>query len=530
MGCNVLADCREMLPSQIVNTILKNRGIRDIKHFINPEENDLIPYSKMENITKVSDLIIDGIKDDKRFFILWDSDTDGQTSGAIITRYLWNFQIKPLTGVDTGKKHGLDPSEFYWNDILQSDIIIVVDSLDSTIDHYKELYSIGKKVIVLDHHNIDPSIPYDQYVTLVSSMRDSYPNHELSGAGVTWKVCKFIDSQLGTNFADELVDLAATGILADVMDVMNYENRYIIMQGLTHLNNLFLKRLTKGYPFNSTAVLFSCAPAINSANRLNKNNLIMKCFLCDDDRKLLTYNKVIKMIKEEQDKLVTDVLNKISDECIKQQEDSCIICVCAFDYGIAGLIAQNVLAKYQKPAIILRKVDNQYLGSQRSKGIDLAKVINDSGMAVSHGHNEASGVELKEEDLDTFVAYMKKHTPKIEEDSESAVDAVINLDDATGFLAEEIEKIQFISGKNFKPPVFVIEDIEDYSIETWKDGKHLLICPNKEFTIVDWNTNHDIEDFEDHAVFGDAVECIGTLQKASFHGHCWMIANKIEVE
>ena len=84
-------------------------------------------------------------------------------------------------------------------------------------------------IIVLDHHAIDPKVPYDDYVCLVSSQRE-YDNPDLSGSGTVWKFCKYCDEQYLTDYADELVDLAAIGILADVMNVSEecYENRYII--------------------------------------------------------------------------------------------------------------------------------------------------------------------------------------------------------------------------------------------------------------------------------------------------------------
>ena len=50
--------------------------------------------------------------------------------------------------------------------------------------------------------------------------------------GVVWKFCKYLDECFETDYADELIDLAACGIVADMMDMTIMENRYIVYQGL----------------------------------------------------------------------------------------------------------------------------------------------------------------------------------------------------------------------------------------------------------------------------------------------------------
>ena len=42
----ILADCRGMYEQEIVDIILENRGIKDVEHFLNPREDDLLQTMK----------------------------------------------------------------------------------------------------------------------------------------------------------------------------------------------------------------------------------------------------------------------------------------------------------------------------------------------------------------------------------------------------------------------------------------------------------------------------------------------------
>ena len=59
----------------------------------------------------------------------------------------------------------------------------------------------------------------------------NYPNKTLSGAGVVYKFCKYFDMKYGYNYADDFLDLAAVGIIGDVMELNDIETRYIVKNG-----------------------------------------------------------------------------------------------------------------------------------------------------------------------------------------------------------------------------------------------------------------------------------------------------------
>ena len=180
----VLNDCRQMYEDEVFDVILEQRGITNPEHFFNPTEDDLLPLDSLLRIEDAFRRVDKAIKEDEKISILFDTDLDGTSSGAIITRYLKNFTSNIKTYIDEGKQHGLigqDIEKFH-----DVDLLIIVDSLDKDESQYKKLHESGTDIIILDHHAIKEIIPYDKYAILVSSQRN-YGNPQLSGAGVTWK-------------------------------------------------------------------------------------------------------------------------------------------------------------------------------------------------------------------------------------------------------------------------------------------------------------------------------------------------------
>ena len=166
---SVIADCKGMYEQEIIDTILENRRIKDVEHFLNPREEDLLPLDSLIKIDEARKIVEQGFDNNKTFGVFFDVDLDGVSSGTIMTRYLQKYTDKVFTYINTGKAHGLIGQDLERFDGV--DILIIVDSLDKDTSQYEVLYRKGKQIIVLDHHSIDSNFDYVSYVTLVSSQR-----------------------------------------------------------------------------------------------------------------------------------------------------------------------------------------------------------------------------------------------------------------------------------------------------------------------------------------------------------------------
>lgn len=514
----VLNDCRGMYEQEIINTILEQRKISDVEHFLNPNKDDLLPLDSLGYVEEARAMIEDGLLDNKRFAIFFDTDLDGIASGTIMTRYLRNYTEKVNTYINHGKAHGLIGQDLSIFD--NADIVIIVDSLDKDVSQYKLLRENGKDVIILDHHIIDVEVDYDEYVTLISSQRN-YDNPELSGAGVVWKFCKYLDESSLDDYADDLVDLAACGILADVCDVSenSKENRYIIHSGLNNLKNPAIKKIVGSYDFNSKAILFSVAPLINASCRIGRNEAAMNLFLADDNKEVLALKKQLEECKiiqnDELERLLPDVLKDLDS----QSNMNVLYSFIETEYGISGLIGNKCLEIYNKPLFILKDCGDKYKGSMRSVGYgDFRKLCADTNFATLNGHEQASGIDIHKKNIQEFIhaVDIKLSTMEKTTKDELEVDCEINLEDLTRTLVDKVKEINRISGSGFKPLTFKIANIDNYDIGNFKQGKHLVIYPNDYIQMIQWNTHADFDEFENNALLNEPIEVIGELDSGFF--------------
>ena len=512
---NIKNDCRGMYEEEIFDTILADRRIENKEEFLNPTEANLLPLSDLYNIDKAADRVKTAIKNKENIAVLWDTDLDGISSGAIITRYLRKFTETPVASfIDEGKQHGLKGQDL--ERYKEFNLLIIVDSLDENADQYKELSEAGVDIIILDHHAISPDVPYDEYAVLVSSQRQ-YDNSQLSGAGVVWKFCKYLDEEFEANYADELMDLAACGLVADMMDMTVMENRYIVYQGLQKIYNPAVKKIIGGFAFNSTAIAFSIAPIVNAANRMGKNESALNAFLADENKVVLKYVKELKKCKEDQNQEVDNLMPDVIKQCDSQLDKKMITVFINTEYGIAGLLGNKLLEKYQKPILVLKDIGHKYSGSMRAVGVDdFRKICNDSGLAQVNGHELAAGIQIKKENFEKFLSYIENNLPELKTDTTIDIDAQIELSDVNRRLVDLIKKIDFVSGTNFKPVKFYIDDITEYEIGQMSDYKHLVVKPNDYLQIIKWNYNGSFDEMEEHSLMNDELEITCTLDNGFF--------------
>ena len=272
---NVKYDCRGMETNEIIDVILEDRGVEDIRALLYPDEDTLVPFEEMKNIDRAAQIILDGIENNKKFLVYYDTDCDGISSGTIATRWLKYHGADVIYTINEGKAHGIADADASL--LAQADILWIVDSIETKMYPYEAAFNLGvEEIIITDHHLCSKSMQKQMErtgrITLVSSAVD-YPNPALSGSATTWKLCAYIDWLELDDYSENLVDLAATGLIADMVNVGvdSPENRYICYKGFNNQVNPALKKINGTYEFNSQSVSFGIAPLVNAANRTNEN-------------------------------------------------------------------------------------------------------------------------------------------------------------------------------------------------------------------------------------------------------------------
>lgn len=438
-----------------IEELLKERGVNelDLNQFLNPPTEEYLESpTNFTNIEKGFELFkeIISMKDTQRALIVVDSDVDGFTSGAIMYHYL--KRVNPNLNIDyilhEGKGHGLSD---LMTPILEDEstnekelrYVILPDSSSNDYDYHERLASLQIKCLVLDHHIVEDDTEFsDSAVIINNQLSENYINKDLSGAGVAWQFCRYCDSQLGYMYADDLIDLAALGIVSDMMSVLSPENRYIIYTGLNNITNYFFLALCEKQSFsmggkiNPTTIAFYITPLINALIRVGTMNEKRRCFeaFIDGHQMVLSGKRGAKGTYEEvaieSARECTNARakqNRILDKAVEELEikifkydllENKILFVRLdeedFPAELNGLTAMKLAAKYKRPTIVARLNEEGYdRGSSRglneSELSSFKEFMDNSGFfEYTAGHDNACGISILDKNLHQFHDYANK--------------------------------------------------------------------------------------------------------------------------
>lgn len=479
----------------------------------------MLPFESLSNIDIASKKIQKAIKDNANIGVVWDVDMDGVSAGAIMTRYLKHFTQNTISLINQGKAHGLKEQAL----IEGVDLLVACDSLSDEEDIYQGLVDRGIDVVLLDHHPASEN----SVATIVNSTVGNYGNPELSGAGVTWKMCAYLDRQMGTNYAKDLVDLACVGIIADVCSVgpESMENRCICNMGFNNLRNPALREILGKYDFNAQSVSYSIAPLINSLQRLGHNRIAIDLFLSDEPSEIRLMLSEIKEYKAEQDKIVADIFESFRVEYegkyASYGADGLPPVLIGFSghRGLSGLVATKIANHFCRPTIMLCDElvnTNKLAGSMRSYGdIDLQSLINDTGLAEARGHTYAAGISVRPEDFTAFELAINEALEGLEPEVKYDVDAIVSTDLLTEDVLKAIAYVNTITGKDFPMVSVALYGLQVDDATLMQDKHSKVVCPGLQ--IIKW---HDKTLYEATVTTSGpcVVDVIGTPELNHFAG------------
>ena len=473
---------------EIIEAILDSRGIEDVTDFLRPTENDMVPFEKMKGLKEAYQIIDDAITMSDRFLVLADVDADGCSSNAIITRYLRKCGADVECVINDGKKHGAEDFDLKLLDGI--DVMIIVDSLDNDPTTYKRILDTGVRLVIFDHHLPEQRL-FDANLdfVLVSSV-NGYPNEQLSGAGVCLKFAQYCDYQNLTDYSDDLWAYAAIGLIADMSSMAEPENRYIAYRGLAQFRNPMVQKMVGNYTFDSQSVSFSIGPLVNAAMRMHQNEKAMNVFLAEDEDEIDELVKDLKNCREEQNKVVADLLDGLLEQGESQLDRKCMFFILEdeLEGEIAGLIANKLLAEFQRPLFVLRLKDGQYVGSMRAIGVDdFLTIANGTGRCLCQGHPNAAGAFIDKEDFELFKRDIEECLEYYEFSIKIEADIELAPIQITENLVKQLTAINRISGTGF-PAVKVLVRTDDYEVSTFSTKKHLKVIDESGLLIVKWNT------------------------------------------
>lgn len=489
----------------VVEQVFVNRGIpaEEVNHYLHTSVADVIDPATITNMETGAKMLVSHIAQNHKVLVQIDSDCDGFTSAAVLINYLnclfpGFVQNNVFYRPHTNKAHGIIP------ETVPSDVKLVIapDSSSNEFEIHKELHERGVDVLVIDHHN---TTHYSEHACVINNQMDDYPTKSLSGVGMVYKFCSYLDSLLHVDYADQYLDLVALGILADVMDLRDFETRYLVDTGLANIRNPFLRGMVTKQAFQLKdrvtphGISFYIAPGVNAITRVG--TVEEKLMLFESMLEFRAYEQIPSTkrgckgqfetrveqacrnctnIRNRQNK-ARDASLEIIERIIEEKNllENQVLAVKLegkneSNRNITGLIANQIMGRYQRPVLILNRTvhdedpDNVYVtwdGSGRNaNGTDLTnfqEFLNESGyFEFAEGHDNAFGVSIRDEYFADFITYANEKLKDVDFSPKYSSDVIYFANMVHGSEILKLADLGHIWGQGVEEPLIAITDIK----------------------------------------------------------------------
>lgn len=488
--------------------ILINRGFdpKEIEHYFNLTDADInSPKCFGEKLLEdAAATLLITINNEEDICVIVDCDCDGYTSSAILINYLYDFNPDYVKNhvswyMHEGKQHGLSDC-MDWIEDMNPSLVIIPDAGSNDIEQMQKLHDDGREIIILDHHELEVD-PFP-HCYLINSQSPEYPNHELSGAGVVYQFCRYLDLLWGNNYADWYLDLVALGNTGDMMSLKSPETRRLIFKGLepARIHNPFIYEMWQKNMFKLTetptawGVTFYIVPFVNAITRsgtLEEKELIFDSMLKFKAFKEIPSNKrghkqgEMEQLVTQAVRTCTNVKNRqtrseeagiqlVTDLIEKNNMMDHKVLLFLLEPGqikaeIRGLVANKLMARYQRPCCMLTKAEKDgiitYQGSAR--GCDKVGVTDFKDICAATqsceytiGHQGAFGLGLRQENIPAFIKSTDFQLANMPNEPVYYVDYIWDYKNVNGDAILEIADMDKYIGKDIDEPLIAIQNIE----------------------------------------------------------------------
>lgn len=474
--------------SKLIAKILVNRGydtVETANAFLRPEISALYDPFLLHDMNKAIERLFQAIDNGENIVVYGDYDVDGMTSTAIMTWALELMGANVTYFIPSRFSDGYGPNLDNYQKLAADgmQLLVTVDNGVSGKNEVAWLMSQGIDVIITDHHELPADLPVATAIVHPRHPDGEYPFGGLSGAGVAFKVA----SALLEEPADEVLDLAALGTVADVMSLTD-ENRIIVKQGLENLkldprpglSALLAAAGTQLSDIDSSTIGFTIAPRLNSLGRLEDATTGVRLLLMDDDESAKTLAEHVNELNQKRQQLVNDITVAAQAQAQELSADPVLVVAGeGWHEGVLGIVASKLVEQTDKPTIVLTINDNEMKGSGRSvAAFDLFKALDGHRDLMTNfgGHASAAGMTIPTDNLAMIRSVLKDEATKqalaTAQKPKLQIAAEVTASD---FTQQNFDNLQVLApfGEGNPEPLFVVNVDNVDKVKTMSEGKHL---------------------------------------------------------
>lgn len=479
--------------SFVTSSLLIQRGVRtpeDVELFLHPSLNQLHDPYLMLDMDKAVARIRRAIGSGEKILVYGDYDVDGTTAVALVYKAL-----RHIEGDDArlgfyipdrfNEGYGISRQGVEFARDGGYSLTIALDCGIKAVDMMREAKASGLDFIICDHHVAGDQIP--DVVACLDPKRPGcpYPDKNLSGCGVGYKLMEALYMSLGLDLGllTQYLDMLVVSIASDIVPMVG-ENRVFARFGIERLNtrpSVGLKSImdVSGVVAGHATVadiVFKIGPRINAAGRMKSGGDAVRLLISTDKAEADAISRAIDDSNDERKDLDREITREAMDMIDSSDEmrdaNSIVLYRPAWNKGVIGIVASRLSEAFLRPAVILTrsKTDpDMATGSARSvEGFDLYRAIESCSEVIEDfgGHTYAAGLTLKVANVQAFRRkfgrYVDANMPLEAPKHQIDVDLEIRLADINRSLVAELELMEPFGPGN-RRPVFVTRDVYDYS-------------------------------------------------------------------
>jgi single-stranded-DNA-specific exonuclease len=485
--------------------VLAARGFTDpdtAKRFLKPSIEHMHSPSLLTGMPEALVRLRTAISRHEKILIYGDYDVDGTVSVVILKKAIELAGGQASFHVPHRLKdgYGMRAEVVERAAAMGVRLIISVDTGIRASDVVRGARELGIDVIVTDHHLPEAELPPALAVVNPNRRDCSYPDKNLCGAGVAFKLVHALLASLAwqedklARMLKSFLKLVAVATVADVVPLLG-ENRVIVkygLEGLHRVHNPGLRALLEvsgmlnGRAPNARQVAFQIAPRINAAGRMDDAQNVIRMFLTEDMETARTLAKQLHSLNQERQQTEAEIVRLVLEECnqVPVTEDQAALVFAGPNWhrGVVGIVASRLVERFYRPVFVLSEEDGEAQGSGRSiTPFHLLEALESMPDLFSRfgGHRQAAGLSMSSDMVPEFrrrlESYARERLTPADFHPRLAIDAVVDLKElTTGPAVEEILGLAPFGFGN-PPPVLAMLDAEVAAEPVLLKEKHLKI-------------------------------------------------------
>lgn len=485
--------------------VLLNRGLGDpeaARRFLAPSLEHLHDPMRLTGMAQAVSRLRAAIAAKENILVYGDYDVDGTVSVVMLLKAIeiagGQAQFYVPHRIKDGYGMRAEVIERAAAEGIQ--LIISVDTGIRAAEVVRGARELDIDIIITDHHLPEAELP-PALAVLNPNRRDcSYPDKNLCGAGVAFKLVHALLAGLDwprpklERMLNSFLKLAALATVADVVPLTG-ENRVIVrygLEGLSRVTNPGLQALIQvsglgaGRAPTARQVAFQVAPRINAAGRMDDAHRVIRLFLADDLHSAQALASELHTLNHERRETEAEIVRLVLDECSKfpvtDDQAALVFTGPNWHRGVVGIVASRLVERFCRPVFVLSEEDGHAHGSGRGiPPFHLLEALESMPELFTRfgGHRQAAGVALAAEHVPEFRrrlnAYAARRLTPADFRPHLAIDALVDLKElTTGPTVREILSMAPFGFGN-PPPVLAILGAEVASDPVWMKEKHLRL-------------------------------------------------------